>query len=69
MANPNHPPKGAIITVDPIRETKHIRAIKKILADKPRDLALFVVGINTNLPSSCVETLAGFRFINTCAFF
>lgn len=52
MANPNHPQKGAIITVDPIRETKHIRAIKKILADKPRDLALFVVGINTNLRAS-----------------
>lgn len=52
MANPNHPQKGAIITVDPIRETKHIRAIKKLLADKPRDLALFVVGINTNLRAS-----------------
>lgn len=52
MANPNHPKKGAIIAVDPIRDTKHIRAIKKILADKPRDLALFVVGINTNLRAS-----------------
>jgi integrase len=52
MANPNHPPKGAIIAVDPIRDVKHIRSIKKLLAGKPRDLALFVVGINTNLRAS-----------------
>jgi len=52
MANPNHPKKGDIIAVDPIRGVKDIRAIKKILAEKPRDLALFVVGINTNLRAS-----------------
>lgn len=57
MANPNHPRKGAIITVDPIRDTRHIRAIKKLLADKPRDLALFVVGINTNLRASDLTRL------------
>lgn len=52
MPNTNHPRKGDIIAVDPIREVKHIRAIKKLLAGKPRDLALFVVGINTNLRAS-----------------
>lgn len=52
MANPNHPQKGAIITVDPIRAVKDIRSIKKMLASRPRDLALFVVGINTNLRAS-----------------
>lgn len=51
-ANPNHPKKGAALKVDPIRSEKDIRAIKKILADKPRDLAIFCLGINTALRAS-----------------
>lgn len=47
--NPNHPVKGASVKVDPIRDRKNINAIKKILASKPRDLAIFLIGINTNL--------------------
>jgi len=43
----NHPDEGSIISVEPIRNKKHIDLIKKMLADKPRDYALFVVGINT----------------------
>ncbi len=50
--NFNHPPKGSIIKVDPIKSTKHIKNIKKLLADKPLDYALFTVGINTNLRAS-----------------
>ena len=38
--------------VEPIRSVRDIRSIKKILAASPRDLALFVVGINTNLRAS-----------------
>ncbi len=49
--NPNHPKKGSIITVEPIRHEKDIQAIKDLLADNPRDLALFTIGINTNLRS------------------
>jgi integrase len=48
----NRPQPGDIIAVDPIRDLKAIKSIKKLLADKPRDLALFVVGINTNLRAS-----------------
>lgn len=48
----NHPLKGSSIRVDPIRDPKDIRLIKKILSDRPRDFALFVVGINTNLRAS-----------------
>jgi len=48
----NHPLKGSSIRVDPIRDQKDIRLIKKILEDRPRDLALFVLGINTNLRAS-----------------
>lgn len=47
--NPNHPDKGDSIKVEPIRKIKDINLIKKLLADKPRDLAIFVTGINTNL--------------------
>ena len=50
--NPNHPPKGSTIKVDPIRKIKDIKAIKKLLHDKPRDLCLFTMGINTNLRAS-----------------
>jgi integrase len=50
--NPNHPKAGSQIKVDPIRKLKDIKAIKKLLANKPRDLALFTIGINTNLRAS-----------------
>lgn len=47
--NPNHPEKGDSIRVEPIRKQKDINLIKRLLADKQRDLAIFTVGINTNL--------------------
>ncbi|WDP88320.1 MAG: tyrosine-type recombinase/integrase [Desulfobacter sp.] len=50
--NFNHPKAGSRIAVEPIRSTKDIKAIKKLLADKPRDLCLFTLGINTNLRAS-----------------
>ena len=50
--NPNHPPKGSTIRVEPIKKLKDIKAIKKLLYDKPRDLCLFTLGINTNLRTS-----------------
>lgn len=50
--NGNHPKAGDVIKVEPIKALKDIRSIKKLLADRPRDLALFVVGINTNLRAS-----------------
>ncbi len=43
---------GKKTAVEPIRELKDIKAIKKILHDKPRDLAIFTLGINTNLRAS-----------------
>jgi integrase len=50
--NPNHPKKGDQIRVDPIRDLKDIKAIKKILREKPRDYCFFTLGINTNLRAS-----------------
>ena len=50
--NDNRPAKGSTIKVDPIKDVKDIKAIKKLLADKPRDLCLFTLGINTNLRAS-----------------
>lgn len=52
MSNQNHPAEGSQIKVDPIRDLKDIQKIKKLLADKPRDLAIFTLGINTNLRAS-----------------
>lgn len=45
--NPHHPIAGSTIKVEPIRDKKAIARIKKILADRPRDLCLFTLGINT----------------------
>jgi integrase len=50
--NFNHPRRHSKIKVDPIKSLTHMEAIKKLLADKPRDLALFTVGINTALRAS-----------------
>jgi integrase len=50
--NTNRPQPGSQIKVDPIRKLKDIDSIKKILADNPRNLAIFVLGINTNLRAS-----------------
>jgi len=47
--NFNHPRKGSKLKVAPIRELKNIRTIKALLKDRPRDLAIFTIGINTNL--------------------
>lgn len=52
IKNPNHPKKGSTIKVEPIRKLKDIETIKKLLSDRPRDLALFTIGINTNLRAS-----------------
>ena len=49
MKNPNHPVPGQVIRVEPIRSVQAIEKIKRVLRDIPRDLALFVFGINTNL--------------------
>jgi integrase len=48
--NDNHPAKDSRITVEPIRDAKDIKSIKKLLSK--RDLCLFAMGINTNLRAS-----------------
>jgi integrase len=50
--NQNRPQKGDQIKVDPIKKRKDIESIKKMLGDDPRNSALFVIGINTNLRAS-----------------
>jgi len=48
----NRPQKNSTTKVEPIREPKDIRLIKKLLSERPRDLAIFTLGINTNLRAS-----------------
>jgi integrase len=38
--------------VQPIHRLNDVRAIKKLIADSPRDAAIFTIGINTNLRAS-----------------
>ncbi len=57
LANPNHPKKGSSIKVEPIRDSKDIKAIKKHLKDHPRDLCLFSFGINTAYRASEILSL------------
>lgn len=47
--NPNAPPKGSNITVEPIRRIQDIRAIIELLEASPRNKLLFVMGINNGL--------------------
>ena len=48
----NNPKSGSSIKVEPIRDPKAIRRIKAILSEKPRDLCLFTLGINTGYRAS-----------------
>lgn len=53
MKNPNHPVKGSIIKTDPIRSMEMIATVEAYLTSvSRRDLALFVLGVNTNLRAS-----------------
>lgn len=52
MRPQNHPKPGDVITVQPIKTTRDIASLKRMLANNPRDYALFVVGINTALRAS-----------------
>lgn len=70
MSNPNHPPKGSKIAVDPIRNLDHISSIKQLLASRPRDLLLFTLGINNGIRTGDVlrlkvKDLAGKRIGDT----
>lgn len=70
MPNPNHPPKGSKIAVEPIRNPDHISAIKQLLASKPRDLLLFTLGINNGIRTGDllklrIKDLAGKRVGDT----
>lgn len=47
--NPNHPALGSIVKVEPIRRWRDIKKIRRALRNQPRNLALFNLGINTNL--------------------
>ncbi|WP_319780027.1 hypothetical protein [Maridesulfovibrio sp.] len=62
--NPNHPEKGSSIKVDPITSLKDIANLKKLLEDNPRDLALFVLGINTNLRAIDLVQIEAAQFVN-----
>ena len=48
----NHPPLGSTIKVEPIRSVQGINKIKELLANKPRDYCLFVLGVNTAFRAS-----------------
>ncbi len=56
MTPANRPGKGARIKVEPIRSLVDIGRIKTLLQNRPRDLALFTLGIN--LPLRVSDLLA-----------
>ncbi len=47
--NFNHPSRGSTIKAEPIKRMEDIRDIENLLADNPRNLALFTLGISTDL--------------------
>jgi integrase len=48
----NHPKKGSTIKVEPLKQLKDIKNLKRLLKDTIRDYCIFVVGINTSLRAS-----------------
>jgi len=48
----NHPRKGAVLKSDPIRNLAAVQKIKDSLNGRPRDFALFTVGVNSALRGS-----------------
>lgn len=50
--NFNHPQKGSVIKVEPIKSLKDIQTIKEMIVGNLLHYCLFVVGINTNLRTS-----------------
>jgi integrase len=60
MSCDNRPRKGARIKVEPIRYLADIKRIKNLLVQRPRDLALFTLGINLPLR---VSDLLGLTFV------
>ncbi|MBV5329943.1 MAG: tyrosine-type recombinase/integrase [Chlorobium sp.] len=46
MKNHNRPQPGSILKTEPIKTLKDVKAIKKLLADSPRDLCLFTCGVS-----------------------
>lgn len=53
----NHTKKNQVVKADPIRTIEDVKAVRKLLADHPRNLALFDVGINTALRGSDLVNL------------
>lgn len=51
------PQMGDKIKAEPIRRLKDIETIKRMLADEPRNQALFIIGINTALRASDLARL------------
>ena len=49
---------GGFMKVDPIKDLKHVKNIKKLLANSPRDRLLFIMGINSGMR---VQDLLGLR--------
>ncbi len=56
-ANRNGIKKGSRVKVEPVRKQKDIKAISKLLQGKPRDLLLWVIGINNGLRASDLVNL------------
>jgi integrase len=52
-----HPEKGSVVTIEPLRSLDEIARVKGVLKDRTRDLALFTLGINTNLRATDLLTL------------
>jgi integrase len=45
----NHPRKGSQLIIEPLRTLEDVAAVKEYLADQPRNLAIFTLGLNACL--------------------
>ena len=48
----NHPRPGSVLIIEPLRSLEDVKKVEGVLSKHPRNLALWKLGINSNLRAS-----------------
>lgn len=48
----NHPRQGSVIIIEPLRSLDDVKKVEGVLSKHPRNLALYKLGVNSNLRAS-----------------
>lgn len=53
----NHPRPGSVLIIEPLRSLEDVKKVEGVLSKHPRNLALFKLGVNSNLRASDLLSL------------